>query len=443
MALNFGLLNPNAPAEIAGAYGQGQQQALQTRQQEAATQGAEMNLSRLKQEHEALDKLMTDITANGGPSDPMQAADMMMQSKHPEWFKRGYEMKQSYIQLNNDRQAMGLPPLGGAPANALAPTEAAPANAMAAPAAAPAPAVNALAGNDVKIRQAKEMLLSSNPGIRAAGEQQLKMLTAPPVMHSVVPGATLVGPDGKPVYTAPERADTDLIRNYNAAKAQGFTGSLFDYESRIKAAGRSPAAAPTPAAPVAVMGPDGKPVYVSREQAMGMTPVSAAAAPEKLKPVPVHAQKAIQGAASSVGKLDDAINLLEGKIVGGQKGSAAATGLKAYAPDIALNRLDPKGTVTRAAIADIGSMIMHDRSGAAVTASESPRLKPFIPLITDDAGTALKKLKRLRQIQADDAEALAGTYTPEQGFKSFSVPTKGARAPAAPTIAPPAGFTPD
>ena len=99
-----------------------------------------------------------------------------------------------------------------------------------------------------------------------------------------------------------------------------------------------------------------------------------------------------------------------------------------------LNRLDPKGTVTRAAIADIGSMIMHDRSGAAVTASESPRLKPFIPLITDSVDTAKKKLERLRQIQLDEAEALTGTYNPEQGFKLFTAPLKGGKsaAPAAP-----------
>jgi len=164
----------------------------------------------------------------------------------------------------------------------------------------------------------------------------------------------------------------------------------------------------------------------------------------ELKPVPVHAQKAITGAAASIGQLSDAIDLLKGLEVSGQKGSKSATGLKAYAPDIALNRLDPAGTVTRAAIADIGSMIMHDRSGAAVTVSESPRLKPFIPLTTDDAATALKKLERLRKIQLDDSEALTSTYNPEQGFKSFKAPIRsGAGKPAAPTIAPPSGFTPD
>ena len=155
----------------------------------------------------------------------------------------------------------------------------------------------------------------------------------------------------------------------------------------------------------------------------------------ELKPVPVHAQKAITGAAASIGQLSDAIDLLKGLEVSGQKGSKSATGLKAYAPDIALNRLDPAGTVTRAAIADIGSMIMHDRSGAAVTVSESPRLKPFIPLTTDDAATALKKLERLRKIQLDDSEALTSTYNPEQGFKSFKAPIRsGMEKPATPNL---------
>ena len=56
----------------------------------------------------------------------------------------------------------------------------------------------------------------------------------------VAPGSTLVQ-GGKPVFTAPERQDTDLIRNFNAAVAQGFKGNLFDYERRIKEAGRTPA----------------------------------------------------------------------------------------------------------------------------------------------------------------------------------------------------------
>lgn len=212
--LDFGLLNTNAPAQIAGAYDRGQQEAqanqlaqLQMRQQTASTQGAEMNLARVQKEHAALDKLMTDITANGGPSDPMQAADMMMKSGHPDWFAKGLLMKQSYAQLNSDRVAMGLPPLSAAaaPAPAAAPA-AAPAPAMqypqaAAPATglgsgmfgmgaptnamAPAAPVNTLAAQtqapvgpdkNALMMQAKAKMLSPTAGVREAGKLEMQHL---------------------------------------------------------------------------------------------------------------------------------------------------------------------------------------------------------------------------------------------------------------------------
>jgi hypothetical protein len=56
----------------------------------------------------------------------------------------------------------------------------------------------------------------------------------------VAPGSSLVQ-GGKAIFTAPEKAKTtDLMANYEAAKAQGFPGTIFDYERRIKEAGRAP-----------------------------------------------------------------------------------------------------------------------------------------------------------------------------------------------------------
>jgi len=158
----------------------------------------------------------------------------------------------------------------------------------------------------------------------------------------------------------------------------------------------------------------------------------AAAGPKApdLKQVPVHAQKAIVGAATTIEKLDNVIAAMEAK-TGGD-----ATGLKGYLPNVVLNRAYPEGTDARAAVADIGSLVLHDRSGAAVTAAETPRLMPFIPQITDTKEVALKKLKRMRQIQVDEAEALAGTYTPEQGFREFKTPTKPGDAPVGAGLSP-------
>lgn len=69
-----------------------------------------------------------------------------------------------------------------------------------------------------------------------------------------------------------------------------------------------------------------------------------------------------------------------------------ATGIKGYLPDPLLQRIDPSGVDTRAAVANLGSMVIHDRSGAAVTASEFPRLRPFIPSATDSPDVVKKKL---------------------------------------------------
>lgn len=122
--------------------------------------------------------------------------------------------------------------------------------------------------------------------------------TAPFAPQVVAPGSSLVQ-GGQAVYTAPERQDTDLIRNFNAAKAQGFTGNLFDYERRIKEASRQPAQAPQPSAPVAVVDPTtGKQVLVSREEALRgrMTP---AAAMESLPPKEIQKREAAYPQATS------------------------------------------------------------------------------------------------------------------------------------------------
>jgi hypothetical protein len=93
-----------------------------------------------------------------------------------------------------------------------------------------------------------------------------------------------------------------LIRNFNAARAQGFGGTFFDYERKIKEAGRAPATPAQPSAPVAVVDPvTGKQVYVSREDALRgrMTP---AAAMESLPPKEIQKREAAYPQATSTVK---------------------------------------------------------------------------------------------------------------------------------------------
>jgi hypothetical protein len=110
-----------------------------------------------------------------------------------------------------------------------------------------------------------------------------------------------------------------------------------------------------------------------------------------------------------------ALDLVTGSNVGASNGDTEATGLKGYLPNTVLNRVDPEGVDARAALSDIGSMVIHDRSGAAVSATEFPRLQPFIPSVRDDAATVKKKLKlfveNYKAIVDDQAEFYRGSGT--------------------------------
>lgn len=110
------------------------------------------------------------------------------------------------------------------------------------------------------------------------------------------------------------------------------------------------------------------------------------------KPLPASAAKGYLDNMQNLARAEKALALVSGESVGDVKGDKNATGVKGVLPMQVLNRVDPQGTETRAALADLGSLVIHDRSGAAVTAAEFPRLAPFIPTVYDDAATARKKL---------------------------------------------------
>ncbi|HEY8878640.1 MAG TPA: hypothetical protein VIN03_13820 [Roseateles sp.] len=144
-----------------------------------------------------------------------------------------------------------------------------------------------------------------------------------------------------------------------------------------------------------------------------------------MKDIPANVNTAIITNAQNLARVDQALKLLGGQDIGELKGDKTATGVKGYLPQGLLNRADSRGIDTRAMIADLGSMVIHDRSGAAVTAAESPRLMPFIPLITDSADTATKKLKRFKQVYEQEQQALNDTYSKAQGYKPNPVASGG------------------
>lgn len=147
-----------------------------------------------------------------------------------------------------------------------------------------------------------------------------------------------------------------------------------------------------------VVGPDGQPLS------------------KPLMAIPAAVQTKIAINNRNLKKAETALALAEGKTVGGLVGDADATGWKGYAPDSLLQRVDEGGIDTRAAIADLGSMIIHERSGAAVTASEFPRLKPFIPTEKDDPPAVRKKLKRFVEIYKEEQKAYREQFSKEAGY---------------------------
>ena len=155
-----------------------------------------------------------------------------------------------------------------------------------------------------------------------------------------------------------------------------------------------------------------------------------------LKDIPANVNTQIIENSQNLDRARNALALLEGKNVGSAKGDPDATGIKGFLPNQVLNRIDPAGVDTRAAIADLGSLIIHQRSGAAVTAAEFPRLAPFIPNEKDTPETAKKKLRRFVEIYEQESRALSDTYSRDTGYRNPHA-SRGANTAAQEQNAPP------
>ena len=135
-----------------------------------------------------------------------------------------------------------------------------------------------------------------------------------------------------------------------------------------------------------------------------------------LKSLPSSVAKAIQTNKQNLRVVEQALTLLSGKNVGELEGDSEALGVKTLLPPLAQSRLYPKGVSTRAAIGDLESMIVHDRSGAAVPASEQPRLKPFLPIKGEKREETEKKLKRFLQIYNEIQSDYEEMYSEDTGY---------------------------
>lgn len=141
-----------------------------------------------------------------------------------------------------------------------------------------------------------------------------------------------------------------------------------------------------------------------------------------LRPLPAQVQKAAMENDAALRKVDDALKAVDDY--------PAAFGLTNALGDSIRQRTDPKGVKGRALVADIGSLKLHDRSGAAVTAAETPRLKPFIPAATDSVDTIKEKLGLFKREYEAIQNDIDTSYSPETGYKAR---TKAAASAAIPS----------
>ncbi|WP_371435401.1 hypothetical protein [Polaromonas sp.] len=141
------------------------------------------------------------------------------------------------------------------------------------------------------------------------------------------------------------------------------------------------------------------------------------------KDIPPNVNKSIIENQQNISKIDRALAAITARpnSLGPQYAIPGA--------EMAGQYLDADGVDARAGVADIGSLILHDRSGAAVTASETPRLRPFIPAASDDAAPAKKKLQRFKEIYEEEAGLLSQTYGADQGYKESPALRSRERAP--------------
>lgn len=266
-------------------------------------------------------------------------------------------------------------------------------------------------------------------------QQAMQKPTQPNVKLS--PGEQMFSPDGKPLFGVPAAPDkppapSDLARLL-AEMQQLPPGSparkLYEQQIAKITTHAPPQTQISLGSPVPVVLPDGSHGLVQPSNRPGTAPQllrdpvtgqpMKAASTEKLKPVPPNINTAISENRAALGKIDAAISAIQA--------NPAALGAKNYIPDPLIQRADPSGVDVRARVADIGSLKIHDRSGAAVSAAEFPRLRPFIPAATDTPQVAATKLRQLRaeyQTMLEDARL---TYSRENGYMPppvFTAPTR-------------------
>lgn len=301
MALNFGILQP---VNIGGQIMAGEQEAQrnQLAQQQLKTgamqqEKAQMEMTGFKRRQAGLDVFLQESDANGKTGSPEAQTDSFykfsLTQENPELIMAAQKLQQAA----KERSAYQASRTPGAPAApAIAPAQELPgvtvggpnpptvfggapmptANRLT-PAPAPAALVNRL-GVDTNAMQTRiDELRSMYPNVPQAQKEADRLEKQLDRLNTTAPDAMLMQQLGYPLTQLGYQAFREAQRAERPDRL--LTPAEEAQKTRIALASRPPAQPRAEQLPVAVIGPDGKPVLVAREQSFGMTPANMAEKP--------------------------------------------------------------------------------------------------------------------------------------------------------------------
>lgn len=156
------------------------------------------------------------------------------------------------------------------------------------------------------------------------------------------------------------------------------------------------------------------------------------AAQKLLKAWPQGAVEAYTSTNDALSYVNRALALLDPKNNSQEAQDARqAFGVKNFAGRIpggsmALSYLDADGNVIRTTVGKVGSAVIKDMSGAAVSIHEDARLSQWVPNFeTDTPERAREKLMQMRGSLVQRQQAIEGNYNPDSGYRSIRPPRSG------------------
>ena len=238
--------------------------------------------------------------------------------------------------------------------------------------------------------------------------------------HALVEGKPLRPNAADVAYTNPDTGD--MVANPMTAQSQGIKSTEFQIKAVEAADAKANTLAEAQARRLDAQGKHEEAMALRREIAGGNLSMRQAELNRRIDADAARAEAAALKAGAMPAKVratyaenSARIQILDAATAAIDKYPAAFDyGKTGWIPDEVLQRTDPKGVDARAMVFNIGSLMIHARSGAAVTAAEFPRLKSFIPHTGDGYDKIRKNLALFKAETVVINKALAAGYSMDQ-----------------------------